>query len=122
VQRYSIDYASPASQVRFSRSGEIHHAVLDFAISAFDDNGGVLARSALQTISDMKPATYADAAVGGLRMHQQADVPLGATSLRLGVQDELGRHLGTVELPLPLKGPPDEPTTRARSFPPVEPE
>jgi hypothetical protein len=55
-------------------------------------------------------------------MHQPAEIPVTATALRVGVQDELGRRLGTLELSLPVKAPADDPTARTRSLPPVEPE
>src|ERR1039457_7204427 len=56
------------------------------------------------------------------RIHQEVDVPVNAVSLRLGVMDELARHLGTVELPLPLKTPADESDDRGRRLPPVGPD
>jgi hypothetical protein len=102
--------------------GELRHAVLDFIVSAFRDDGSNVARTAVQTTSDLKPSVYQDVIVGGLRMHQEVDVPVNAVSLRLGVMDELARHLGTVELPLPLKTPADESADRGRRLPPVEPD
>jgi hypothetical protein len=121
VQRYSIDYAIAGPQVRFIARGETHHAILDFMALAFDDNGNVLAKSAVHTSINLNSRTHQDVIVGGLRMHQQVDVPVAATSLRLGVEDELSRRLGTLELPLPLKAPPDEPRLRGRALPQVEP-
>jgi len=121
MQHYSIDYALAGPQMRFIAKGETHQAVLDFMALAFDDNGNVVAKSALQTTSNLNSRTLQDAFVGGLRMHQEVDVPVAATSLRLGVVDELSRRMGTLELPLPLKAPPDEPSLRGRTLPQVEP-
>lgn len=122
VQHYSIDYAIAGPQLGFTLNGELRHAVLDFIVSAFRDDGSNVARTAVQTTSDLKPSVYQDVIVGGLRMHQEVDVPVNAVSLRLGVMDELARHLGTVELPLPLKTPADESDDRGRRLPPVEPD
>jgi hypothetical protein len=89
--------------------------------SAFADDGSSIARAAVQTTSDLKPAAYEDALVGGLRMHQELDVPVSAVTLRLGVMDEIAHHLGTLELPLPVKAPADQ-TANRRKLPPIEPD
>lgn len=66
-------------------------------VASFDDGGRALTNSILQTKSDLKPATYQDVLIGGFRMHQEVDVPVAASTLRLSVLDEMNRHLGTLE-------------------------
>ena len=121
VQRYGVDYAVGGPQLRWVTKGEIRQVILDFMASAFSDDGSSIARTAVQTTSDLKPAAYQDVLVGGLRMHQEVDVPVNAATLRLGVMDEIGRHLGTLELPLPVRAPAEE-TANSRKLPPIEPD
>jgi hypothetical protein len=59
---------------------------------------------------------------GGLRLRQDVDVPLRATSMRLGVQDALTGHMGTVEIPLPVKAPPEAAQSLAHAMSEIEPD
>ena len=123
VQHYAVDYAIAGSQLQFALEGDVHHVALDFMASAFDDDGKALSRIASRTTADLKPLSYQDMMVGGFRLHQEFDVPVNAASLRLGVEDELNRKLGTVEIALPVPPAPNEPTTaKARSLPEIEPD
>jgi hypothetical protein len=47
-------------------------------------------------------------------------VPAKSTVMRLGVEDEANSHIGTIEIRLPVKAPPDAPQVVRRSMPPVE--
>src|ERR1017187_5500594 len=122
VQHYAIDYAVAGPQLGLTPNGTMRRAILDFVASAFNDDGSIATHTAFKTTSDLKPAAYQDMIIGGLRMHQEVDVPANAVSLRLGVLDELSRHFGSLELPLPLKAPPDEAAARTRALPPIEPD
>jgi hypothetical protein len=55
-------------------------------------------------------------------LRQQVDVPLQAASMRLGVQDVLTGHMGTVEIPLPVKAPPGVEQSLAHVMPEIEPD
>jgi hypothetical protein len=72
--------------------------------------------------SDLKPGDYKDVIGGGVRIHQEVDVPVKAVSLRLGVNDANSNHLGTIELPLPVSSPPDIPRVVKHSMPEIEPD
>jgi VWFA-related protein len=122
VQHYAIDYAIPSQHLRFNTIGDTRRAVVDFMVSAFADEGNVVASTGVQITRDLDSANYKDAIVGGFRMHQEIDVPIRAVSLRVGVQDESTAHIGTLDLPLPLKAPPDGPALRAKAQPPIEPD
>jgi len=121
MQHYAIDYAIAGPQLALAPNGEMRRAILDLMISAFTDDGSNVTRAAFKTTSDLKPAAYRDMIIGGLRMHQEVDVPVNAVSMRLGVLDELSRHLGTLELPLPLKAPPMIPLPTPQVAP-IEPD
>ena len=69
-----------------------------------------------------RECNYRDVMVGGFRLHQEFDVPANAVSLRLGVEDELNRRLGTVEISLPVPPPPKEAGLHAKTLPEIEPD
>jgi len=117
VQRYAVDYAVSSDQVYFSTSGDIRHAVLDFLISAYTDDGTVTFQLALQSTVDLTPPGYKQAILSGLRLHRDVEIPVLSSSLRLGVQDETGQRVGTMELPLPLTLPADQAATEGHKIP-----
>jgi VWFA-related protein len=121
LQRYSVDYMVPASELQFGAKGEAHTTDLVFLSIAFGETGTPLNRSAVEHSTTLNLKAYQDAVIGGLRAHQEFEVPASATSLRLGVIDLLSRHLGTLELPLPLTAPPEEARFTQGKLPPVEP-
>jgi hypothetical protein len=53
------------------------------------------------------PEAYKEAILSGLWLHREVEIPLVSTSLRMGVEDETGQRVGTMELPLPLEVPAD---------------
>jgi hypothetical protein len=71
-------------------------------ITSFDENGTLRTSIVSRATSDLKPENYQEIQTGGLRLRQQVDVRLRAMSMRLGVQDALTGHIGTVEIPLPV--------------------
>jgi hypothetical protein len=88
---------------------------------AFGEKGVVLSQTAFESATALNAVSYKDAQIGGLRTHQEFEVPASAVSLRLGVVDVLSGHLGTLELPLPLAAPPGEMRIATRHLPPIEP-
>jgi hypothetical protein len=121
LQRYSVDYAIAASELRFGAKGAGHTADLVLMAVAFGEKGVVLSQTAFESATALNAVSYKDAQIGGLRTHQEFEVPASAVSLRLGVVDVLSGHLGTLELPLPLAAPPGEMRIATRHLPPIEP-
>jgi hypothetical protein len=91
-------------------------------IAGFDDEGRQVSGFSALWASDLRAADYRDVISGGVHIHQEVDVPVGAVSLRLGIADQLSNHLGTVELPLPVPAPADVPHTVRHSLPEIEPD
>ncbi len=120
-QRYSIDYAIAASEVRFGTKGDAHITDLVFLAIAFDDKGTPLNRSAVENTTTLNLKAYQDAWIGGVHAHQDFEAPQAATSLRLGIFDVLSRHVGALELPLPLAVPAEDARITQGKLPPVEP-
>jgi hypothetical protein len=48
-------------------------------------------------------------------VQQEVDIPAEAAWLRVGIQDQMSNHLGTVDIPLPV--PPDPNVTQAVKSP-----
>jgi VWFA-related protein len=123
MQRYSIDYAVIPTDLRFTPTAEgTYRDILNFMITAFDDDGNMVASQVSQLTADLKPETVRDVTLGGLRLHQEIDVPVKSTTMRLGVEDTANSHLGTLEIPLPVKAPPETAAARRNSLPPIEPD
>ena len=121
MQLYSIDYAVTPADLRFNPMPDgIYHDVINFMATAFDEEGALVASQISQVAADLKPETFRDIQLGGVRVHQEIDVPLKSIALRLGVEDVADSHIGTLEIPLPVKAPPDAPAVALRGLPPVE--
>jgi VWFA-related protein len=123
MQRYVVDYAVTPNQLRFDATPQgIRHGVINFMITSFDENGTLRTSIVSRASRDLKPENYQEIQVGGLRLRQQVDVPLQAASMRLGVQDVLTGHMGTVEIPLPVNAPPGVEQSLAHVMPEIEPD
>ena len=123
MQHYGIDYAvDPAHLMFVPSSAGLYHGTLNFMVTAFNDDGRLMASLASTVVADLKPANYKDVMLGGFRLHQELDVPVDAVAIRLGVEDEMTNHIGTLEIPLPVPIPPDVPKVAARSLPEIEPD
>jgi len=122
VQRYAIDHAVTSSDLRYTQGTDgIYHDMLNFMVTAFDEDGKLMASQVAQTSSDLKPEAFKEVMVGGLRMHQEIEVPVKCVNLRLGVEDVGNGHIGTLEIRLPVPAPP-EVHEAGRRLPPVEPD
>ena len=122
MQHYGIDYAVDASDLRFGATASgTYHALLSFMVTAFNDDGRLVASVISTATSDLTPKNYKDVMTGGFRIHQELDVPVEAVTLRIGVEDATSSHVGTLEIPLPVPVPPDVPQT-TRLLPPIEPD
>ena len=123
VQRYAIDFAVTPSQLRFdTKPGGISHGVMNVMVTSFDDDGTARTSIANRALSDLTPENYQRVVAGGLRVHQEIDVPVKATWLRMGVQDALTGKMGTIEVPLPIAAPPGVEQGLVHSMPEIEPD
>ena len=121
MQLYAIDYAVTPADLRFNPMPDgTYHDVINFMATAFDGEGALVASQISQVAADLKPETFRDIQLGGVRVHQEIDVPLKSVALRLGVEDVADSHIGTLEIPLPVQAPPDAPAVARRSMPLVE--
>ena len=123
MQRYSIDHAVSVSDLHFRPTPEgKYHGVMNFMVTAFDGEGKQVASQVSEMNADLKPEAMKDMLAGGVRIHQEIDVPVNSVAMRLGVEDVSDSHIGTMEIQLPVPSPPEGLEGVRRSLPPVEPD
>jgi len=123
MQRYGIDHAVAFSDLRFTPTPEgKYHGVVNFMVTAFDSEGKQIASQLSQSVADLKPEVMKDIMAGGVRVHQEIDVPVSGTAMRLGVEDVSNSHVGTMEIRLPVPAPTESQEGARRTLPPVEPD
>jgi VWFA-related protein len=123
VQHHSIDYAIESTDLRFlPLNNGRYRSALTFMVASFDHDGKPLAGVSKIGTSDLQPEAYKDVMSGGVRVHQEVDVPVAATSMRIGIQDQLSNYVGTIDLSLPIPAPPDVPRVVKSQLPEIEPD
>ena len=123
MQHYGIDYAVDGTDLRFGPTPDgLYHSVVDFMVTAFNDDGRLMASVVSTATNDLKPANYKDIMTGGYRLHQELEVPTDAVSLRMGVEDVASSRVGTLEITLPVPVSPEELKLANRTLPPIEPD
>ena len=123
IQRYAIDHAVTFSDLRFTPTAKgTYHGVVNFMVTAFDKEGELTASEVSQSVADLKPEVLQDIMAGGMRVHQEIEVPVKSVSMRIGVEDATNSHIGTLEVPLPVPPPPGGSEGTRRPLPAVEPD
>jgi len=123
AQHYAIDYAISPAQLRFDSAADgIRRGVTNFMVASFDHDGMPRTSIVSQANSELKPASYRDVETGGVRLHQEVDIPVTAAFLRMGVQDALSGRMGTIEIPLPVKAVPGVEQSLLHAMPEIEPD
>ncbi len=121
VQHYTVDYTFDGSAVRFvPQKNGAYQSVLTLMSATFDSAGTMLTGVSHLAISAVQPSVYKAASSGKLALHEEADVPVQAAWLRLGIQDEMSGHIGTIEIPLPVPALPNQPRRNRVKLPEIE--
>ena len=123
VQRYAIDFTVDSSGLRFipSQNGT-YHSALTFMFASFDEDGVRLSAVSNAGTSDIKPELVKQILNEGCQVHQEVDVPIKASFLRIGIQDQMSNNVGTLELPLPVPPDSNAPRVLRRILPEIEPD
>lgn len=100
----------------------LRHGVFNFMVTSFDGDGALRSSIVSRATTDLKQDGYKEILQGGLRLHQEVDVPVKSASLRMGVQDAVSGHMGTIEAGLPIKAPPGVEQGSTRHLPEIEPD
>jgi hypothetical protein len=123
VQHYGIDYSLRGSQLQFiPQQSTTYRNVLTLMVASFDSQGTMLTGTSYLGISSLEPSVYRNVIGGKFVLHQEADVPMEAAWLRLGIQDQMSGRIGTVEVPLPVPPPTNAPRRVRRTLPEIEPD
>jgi len=123
VQHYSIDYTLEGSQLRFvPLQNASFRSTLALMITSFDREGRMLTGISNIAASDLQPEVYRNVVTGEFGVQQEVDIPAEATSMRLGIQDQMSNHLGTVDIPLPVPPDPNAPRRLRNLLPEIEPD
>ena len=123
VQHYVIDYTLDGSALRFVplQNGALHNS-LALMVTSFGSEGQMLAGLSSLAKSDLQPDVYKRIITGEVGFEEEVDIPVTAASMRLGVQDQLSNHLGTVDVPLPVPPDPNAPRIAKNKLPEIEPD
>jgi VWFA-related protein len=123
VQHYVVDYTLDASDLRFfpQRNGTLHNS-LALMFTSFNNDGLMLNSMSTVAQSDIHPEVHKKIVSGNVGFQQEIDIPVEATSMRLGVQDQMSNHLGTVDVPLPVPPDPNAPRIAKNKLPEIEPD
>ncbi len=123
IQQYSIDYTFAGSELRFiPLPNADYRNVLMLMATSFDHEGEPLNDFSNIGTSDLPPDLYKKVIDGDFAVHQETDVPVEATWLRLGLQDQMNNHLGTVEIALPVPAAPESARRIRNPLPEIEPD
>ena len=124
LQHYTVDFAISAGSLRFDPGPEGNfHGSFRLLANSFDHEGKSLLQAASSATAELRPGNYHSVLAEGFRLKQELDIPADAGFLRLGVGDLTNNSIGTLELPLPVPIPQDDPSGRKeKALPPVEPE
>lgn len=123
IQHYSIDYTFAGSELRFiPLPNADYRNVLMLMATSFDHEGEPLNDFSNIGTSDLPPDLYKKVIDGDFSVHQETDIPVEATWLRLGLQDQMNNHLGTVEIALPVPAAPESARRIRNPLPEIEPD
>jgi len=121
VQHYVIEYTLDGSELRFVPLQQAaFHSSIALMISSFGQEGGMLTGWSSLARSDLPPEIYKKVITGDVGFQEEVDIPLEASSMRLGVQDQMSNHLGTVDIQLPVPPDPNAPRKIKISLPEIE--
>ena len=123
AQHYVIDYTLDGSKLRFfpQQDGSFYSS-LALMITSFANEGRMLTGMSTLAKSDLPSEVYKRIINGEIGFQEEVDIPVEATSMRLGVQDQMSSHLGTLDVPLPVPPDPNAPRLAKNKLPEIEPD
>jgi VWFA-related protein len=106
VQHYDIDFAIVGRQLEMppTQSGE-YATDMRFGLAAYTPESELLNGTEIRVKNAIPAAQYQKIESEGYHASMVFAVPDGAVSLRMAVRDEIGKRIGTLEIPLPVPVP-----------------
>lgn len=103
LQHYAIEYVLRGGRISFAPlADEKRNGIFDVQLAAFDKNGEPMYFQFTRIEKAYSAQEFAAIQNGSYRLRQETDLPTDAAWLRVAVWDEIGMHLGSIEIPLPL--------------------
>lgn len=103
VQHYDINFSILGRLLDMPPTQDGWHATnLRFGLAAYSEDGQLLNASEVNIKNSIPEDRYQKIASEGYHASILFAVPEGAVSLRMAVRDEIGKRIGTLEIPLPL--------------------
>src|ERR1035441_7326920 len=108
VQHYDIDFAIVGRHLEMppTESGDFA-TDMRFCLAAYTEDGELLNGMEVSVKNSIPAAQYQKIESEGYHASMLFVVPEGAVSLRMAVRDEIGKRIGTLEIPLPVPVPKD---------------
>jgi hypothetical protein len=106
IQHYDIDFAIIGRQLDMppTESGE-YATDMRFGLAAYTPESELLNGTEVRIKNAIPAAQYQKIQSEGYHASMLFAVPEGAVSLRMAVRDEIGKRIGTLEIPLPVPVP-----------------
>lgn len=105
AQHYLIDYSMDGTEPAFQFKESSYSNTLLLMVASFDRDGNTLSVLSSVGTRQLQKSDYDKTIAKGFGVQQEVDIPVEAASVRIGIQDQMSNHLGTVDIPLPV--PPD---------------
>jgi VWFA-related protein len=123
AQHYFIDYTLDGSELRFiPQPNSTFRNSLTLMVASFDRDGRMISATSSVGVNDLQPAAYEKVIAGEFGVQQEVDIPVDAASLRVGIQDQMSNHIGTVDIPLPVPPMPGLARHFKSALPEIEPD
>ena len=106
VQHYDIDFAIIGRQLEMPPTENGEYATdMRFGLAAYTPESELLNGTEVRIKNAIPAAQYQKIQSEGYHASMLFAVPEGAVSLRMAVRDEIGKRIGTLEIPLPVPVP-----------------
>jgi VWFA-related protein len=103
IQHYGINFAIVGRQLDMPPAANGGYATdMRFALAAYTEDGELLNGVEVSVKNTIPTAQYEKIESEGYHASMLFVVPEGAVSLRMAVRDEIGKRIGTLEIPLPV--------------------
>jgi VWFA-related protein len=103
VQHYDINFAILGKELQMpSAGGEQFATDMRFALAAYTPDGTLLNGTEISVKNSIPAAQREKIESEGYHASMVFTVPEGAATVRIAVRDDIGKRLGTMEVPLPL--------------------
>lgn len=105
AEHYLIDYSMDGTEPSFQFKDSNYTNTLLLMVASFDRDGNMLSVLSSLGTRQLQQSEYEKTIAKEFGVQQEVDIPADAASIRIGIQDQMSNHLGTVDIPLPV--PPD---------------